>query len=64
MTADERKFNFDSRGQELSGVGLIATLLGDEVRLSWTVEGEANSKGYIVSKRPGGTEDQVAFLTI
>jgi hypothetical protein len=32
MSPDEKKFNFASRGQELSGVGLTATLLGDEVR--------------------------------
>jgi len=57
MTEDEKKFSFASRGQELSGVGLSASLLGDEVRLSWDVEGEQNSKGYIVTKRPGGSED-------
>ena len=33
MSEDEKKFNFDSRGQELSGVGLVAKLLGDEVGL-------------------------------
>ncbi len=30
-----------------------------QVRLAWTVEGEKNSRGYIVTKRPGGTEDGV-----
>lgn len=62
MSEDEKKFNFASRGQELSGVGLTASLLGDEVRLAWDVEGEVDSKGYIVTKRPGGSEDGVSEI--
>jgi hypothetical protein len=57
---DEVDFMWAGRGAELAGAGgggLQAKLLGDEVRLAFTVGKEDNSRGYIVSKRPGGSED-------
>jgi hypothetical protein len=59
---EDASFEFSSRGQELSGVGLVARLLGDEVKLSWTVGKEENSRGYIVTKRPGGADDSAFQL--
>eukprot|EP00286_Rhodomonas_abbreviata_P028041 CAMPEP_0181308920 /NCGR_PEP_ID=MMETSP1101-20121128/11736_1 /TAXON_ID=46948 /ORGANISM="Rhodomonas abbreviata, Strain Caron Lab Isolate" /LENGTH=326 /DNA_ID=CAMNT_0023415367 /DNA_START=17 /DNA_END=997 /DNA_ORIENTATION=- len=62
-TQDQRNFEYVGRGQELSGSGMSCKLLGDEVRLGWNVGGEENSKGYVVIRRPGGSEDD-AFKTI
>lgn len=57
-TREEASFEFSSRGQELSGVGMTARLLGDEVKLTWTVGKEENSRGYLITKRPGGSKDE------
>jgi len=60
----EREAEFAGRGAELSGVGgLQSKLLGDEVRLEFSVVDEEESKGYIISRRPGGSGDE-AFQVI
>lgn len=62
-TTEQREFEYAGRGQELSGSGMSCKLLGDEVRLGWNVGSESNSKGYLVVRRPGGSEEE-AFKTI
>jgi hypothetical protein len=64
-TQDEVDFMWAGRGAELSGAGgggLNARLLGDEVRLSFSVGKESNSKGYRITKRPGGSADDAYVL--
>ena len=64
-TQDEVDFMWAGRGAELSGAGgggLQARLLGDEVRLSFIVGKEENSRGYRITKRPGGSEDNAFSL--
>jgi len=59
-SADEVQFMMAGRGAELNGAaggGLNARLLGDEVRLTFVVGEESNSKGYRITKRRGGSED-------
>jgi len=60
---EQRKFEYAGRGQELSGTGMSCKLLGDEVRLAWNVGEETNSKGYVVVRRPGGSDEE-AFKTV
>lgn len=61
---EQREAEWVGRGAELSGVGgLESKLLGDEVRLEFSVVDEAESKGYIISRRPGGSGDE-AFQVI
>lgn len=65
QSEDEVNFQWQGRGAELSGAGgggLNARLLGDEVRLSFQVGEEDNSKGYRITKRPGGSEDDAYTL--
>ncbi|EKX48164.1 hypothetical protein GUITHDRAFT_106239 [Guillardia theta CCMP2712] len=62
---EDREFDFTARGQELGGAGgggFQAALLGDEVKLTFTVGEEANSKGYVITKRPGGSADDAYQL--
>jgi len=65
QSEDDVNFQWQGRGAELSGAGgggLNARLLGDEVRLSFQVGDEENSKGYRITKRPGGSEDDAYKL--
>jgi len=65
QSEDDVNFQWQGRGAELSGAGgggLNARLLGDEVRLSFQVGKEENSKGYRITKRPGGSEDDAYTL--
>ena len=34
------------------------------MKLSWVVEKEQDSFGYIVAKRPGGSDDSVSFYIL
>jgi len=64
-TQDEVDFMWEGRGAELAGAGgggLNARLIGDEVKLSFTVGKEENSKGYRITKRPGGSKDDAYEL--
>jgi len=47
----------DSQAQELSGTGLRAKLIDEDVELLWATNSEKNTKGYIVKRRPAKTED-------
>lgn len=51
----------DSQAQELSGVGLSFKIIGEDVELSWATSREANTKGFVVKRRPAKTEQ---FQTI
>jgi hypothetical protein len=59
-TEAELKFEYDGRGQELAGAGgggLNSALAGDEVKLSFNVGVESNTRGYVITRRPGGSDD-------
>jgi hypothetical protein len=46
--------------QELAGAGgggLNSQLVGDEVKLSFAVGKEENTRGYVITRRPGGSDD-------
>lgn len=46
----------DPQNQELSGQGLRAKMLGDELELSWGTGTEAGNRGFIVTRRKGKTD--------
>lgn len=52
---------YDSQAQELSGTGLNYKIIGGEVELEWATKSEADTKGFIVKRRPAKTTD---FVTI
>lgn len=59
-TEEERQFEYAGRGQELAGAGgggLNSQLVGDEVKLSFQVGKEENTRGYVITRRPGGSDD-------
>ncbi|KAJ1492616.1 hypothetical protein T484DRAFT_1930759 [Baffinella frigidus] len=59
-TEEELKFEYDGRGQELAGAGgggLNSQLVGDEVKLSFNIGTETNTRGYVITRRPGGSDD-------
>jgi len=59
QSKDDVEFMYAGRGSELNGAaggGLNARLLGDEVRLTFQVGEEKDSKGYRIVKRRGGSE--------
>lgn len=46
--------------QELAGAGgggLNSQLVGDEVKLSFNIGTETNTRGYVITRRPGGSDD-------
>jgi len=47
----------DQREQELSGAGLKAKRMDDEVALSWFTSTEDDNIGFEIQRRPGGAED-------
>ena len=47
----------DSQAQELSGGGLRSKIIDGEVELEWATSSEANTKGFVVKRRPARTED-------
>lgn len=47
----------DQRQQELSGAGPKAKRLGDEVELSWSTDNEEGNLGFVVERRPGGSDE-------
>jgi len=47
----------DSQAQELSGGGLRSKVIDGEVELEWATSSEANTKGFLVKRRPARTED-------
>lgn len=47
----------DSQAQELSGGGLRSKIINGEVELEWATSSEANTKGFLVKRRPARTED-------
>lgn len=51
----------DSQAQELSGGGLRTKIIDGEVELEWATNSEANTKGFLIKRRPARTEE---FQTI
>jgi hypothetical protein len=47
----------DSQAQEVSGTGLRYKINGNDVELEWATNSEANTKGFIVKRRPAKTDD-------
>jgi hypothetical protein len=47
----------DSQAQELSGGGLRSKIINGEVELEWATSSEANTKGFVVKRRPARTEE-------
>lgn len=47
----------DSQAQELSGGGLRTKIIDGEVELEWATSSEANTKGFLVKRRPARTEE-------
>jgi hypothetical protein len=47
----------DSQAQELSGTGLNSKIMGNDVELEWATSAEADTKGFIVKRRPAKTDD-------
>lgn len=47
----------DSQAQELSGGGLRTKIIDGEVELEWVTNSEANTKGFLIKRRPARTED-------
>ena len=48
----------DSQAQELSGAGLRAKVIdGESVELEWATSSEANTRGFIIKRRPAKTND-------
>lgn len=46
----------DSQAQELSGGGLRTKVIDGQVELEWATNSEANTKGFLVKRRPARTE--------
>lgn len=46
----------DPQNQELSGQGLQAKMLGDELELAWGTGAETGNRGFIVTRRKGKTD--------
>ncbi len=46
----------DSQAQELSGGGLRTKIIEGDVELEWATNSEANTKGFLVKRRPARTE--------
>lgn len=46
----------DSQAQELSGSGLRTKVVGGDVELEWATSSEANTKGFLIKRRPARTE--------
>mmetsp|Transcript_94281 Transcript_94281/g.264036 ORF Transcript_94281/g.264036 Transcript_94281/m.264036 type:complete len:271 (+) Transcript_94281:131-943(+) len=47
----------DSQAQELSGGGLRSKIINGDVELEWATSSEANTKGFLVKRRPARTEE-------
>jgi hypothetical protein len=47
----------DTQAQELSGSGLRYKVMGNDVELEWATAAEANTKGFIIKKRPAKTQN-------
>jgi hypothetical protein len=47
----------DSQAQELSGGGLRSKIINGEVELEWATNKEANTKGFMIKRRPARTEE-------
>jgi len=47
----------DSQAQELSGSGLRSKIIGTDVELTWATSREANTKGFVLKRRPAKTDD-------
>mmetsp|Transcript_21892 Transcript_21892/g.34404 ORF Transcript_21892/g.34404 Transcript_21892/m.34404 type:complete len:259 (+) Transcript_21892:50-826(+) len=47
----------DPQAMELSGVGLKTKMVGDECEISWGTGDETGNKGFIITKRRGGSDD-------
>lgn len=47
----------DSQAQEISGTGLNAKVINGNVELEWATKTENDTKGFVVRRRPGKTED-------
>lgn len=47
----------DSQAQELSGGGLKAKCIDQEVELEWATSSEVGTKGFLIKRRPARTED-------
>ena len=47
----------DSQAQELSGGGLRSKIIDGEVELEWSTSSEANTKGFLIKRRPARTEE-------
>jgi len=47
----------DSQAQELSGTGLKAKILDEDVELEWATKSETDTKGFIVKRRAAKTEE-------
>lgn len=51
----------DSQAQELSGTGLKAKIIDEDVELEWATKTETDTKGFVVKRRAAKTND---FVTI
>lgn len=51
------KLAADPQRAELSGVGVSWKMLGDELELTWSTGSEEANAGFIVSRRPGKTDE-------
>lgn len=47
----------DSQAQELSGGGLRSKVINGEIELEWATSAEANTKGFLIKRRPARTEE-------
>jgi len=47
----------DSQAQELSGGGLRSKIIDGDVELEWATSSEANTKGFMIKRRPARTEE-------
>lgn len=51
----------DSQAQELSGTGLKAKIIDEDVELEWATKSETDTKGFVVKRRAAKTDE---FVTI
>lgn len=54
---------FDSQAQELSGTGLKAKVIDEDVEIEWATKSEKGTAGFIVKRRPAKTEDFTTIAT-
>jgi len=53
----------DSQAQELSGTGLNAKIINEDVELEWATKTETDTKGFVVKRRAAKTEEFFVIAT-